>query len=90
MLNKNLWKPELWRTKRREEPSVLSRNISLLESLLYSLLGLLSLRNLLERIGCDSPLQTLQLQRVTCRHQVVVIDKLDEWLDLASLCLTGL
>ena len=77
-------------TKRSEEPSVLSRRVSLLESLLDSLLSILPLRNLLESVCGDSSLQSLQLERVTCGHQVVVVNNLDEWLDLASLGLAGL
>jgi hypothetical protein len=78
------------RTQRSEEPSVLSRRVSLLQCLLDSLLRILSLGNLLESIGRNNTLQSLKLERVTCGHQVVVIDDLDERLDLASLGLSGL
>jgi len=78
------------RTKRSEEPSVLSRRVSLLQSLLHSLLRVLPLRNLLESIRSNNTLQSLQLECVSCWHQVVVVDDLDEWLDLGSLGLTGL
>ena len=78
------------RTKRSEEPSVLSRRVSLLQSLLHSLLRILPLRNLLESIRSNNTLQSLQLECVSCWHQVVVVDDLDEWLDLGSLGLTGL
>ena len=77
-------------TKRSEEPSVLSRCVSLLKSLLDSLLSILPLRNLLESVCGDSSLQPFQLERVTCGHQVVVVDNLDEWLDFATLGLSGL
>jgi len=85
MTEKNRSKPQ-----RSEEPSVLSRRVSLLQCLLDSLLRILSLRNLLESIGRNNTLQPLQLERVTCGHQVVVVDDLDERLDLASLGLSGL
>ena len=78
------------RTKRSEEPSVLSRRVSLLQCLLDCLLRVLPLRDLLESIGGNNSLQSFQLERVTCGHQVVVVDDLDEWLDLASLGLSGL
>lgn len=78
------------RTKRGEEPSVLSRCVPLLQCLLDSLLRVLSLRHLLESIRSHNTLQSLQLECVSCWHQVVVVDDLDEWLDLGSLLLTGL
>lgn len=78
------------RTERSEEPSVLARGITLLQCLLDSLLCLLTLRNLLEGIGSDNTLESLQLERVACWHQVVVVDDLDERLDLGALGLAGL
>ena len=77
-------------TKRSEEPSVLSRCVSLLQSLLHGLLRVLPLRLLLECICGNNSLKSLQLERITCWHQVVVVDDLDKWLDLASLGLAGL
>lgn len=72
-----------------EEPSVLSRRVSLLQCLLDSLLRILPLGNLLECLRSDNTLQSFQLECVTCGHQVVVVDHLDEWLDLGSLVLAG-
>lgn len=65
-----------------EEPSVLPAQVSLLQSLLDVLLRILSLRNFLERVVRDDALQSFQLKRVSRRHDVVVVDHLDEWLDL--------
>jgi hypothetical protein len=78
------------RTKRGEEPSILSRGVSLLKSLLDGLLRVLPLRHLLEGVGRHRALQALQLQRVPRGHQVVVVDDLDERLDLAALLLARL
>lgn len=77
-------------TKRSEEPSVLARGVTLLQCLLDSLLGILTLGNLLEGIGGNNTLQSLQLECVACWHQVVVVDDLDERLDLGALGLAGL
>lgn len=77
-------------TQRSEEPPVLPAHIPLLQRLLDSLLGLLPLADLLEGVVGDDTLQTLQLERVACGHQVVVVDDLDERLDLAALVLAGL
>ena len=78
------------RTERSEEPSVLARGITLLQCLFDSLLCLLALRHLLEGIGSDNTLQTLQLECVARWHQVVVVNDLDERLDLGALGLAGL
>jgi len=77
-------------TEWSEEPSVLAGGVTLLESLLDGLLGVLTLGNLLESIGRDNSLKSLQLESVTGWHQVVVVDDLDEWLDLGALGLAGL
>jgi len=77
------------RTERSEEPSVLSRCVSLFQSLLHGLLSILPLGLLLECICGNNSLKSLQLECVTCWHQVVVVDDLDEWLNLASLGLAG-
>ena len=77
-------------TERGEEPSVLSARVALLKSLLDGLLGLLTLGDLSEGLVGDNALQTLKLEGVSCWHQVVVVDDLDEWLDLAALVLAGL
>jgi hypothetical protein len=77
-------------TKRSEEPSVLAGRVALLQGLLDSLLCFLALRDLLEGIGSNNTLKSLQLECVTCWHQVVVVDDLDEWLDLAALDLASL
>ena len=70
------------RTERRKEPPVLSALVSLLKCLLDVLLGILSLRNFLESVVGDGTLETFQLECVTGRHDVVVVDDLDERLDL--------
>lgn len=69
-----------------EEPLVLTSLVLLLQSLLDRLLGLLSLRGLIEALSGDGGLEGLNVQRVSCGHQVVVVDQLDEGLDLGSLC----
>lgn len=74
-------------TQRSEEPSVLAAGVSLLQSLLDGLLGVLALRNLLEGVVGHDTLQSLELKRVTGGHQVVVVDGLDEGLDAAALLL---
>ena len=77
-------------TQRSEEPPVLPARVAILQNLLDSLLSLLALADLLEGIGRQSTLQTLELQSITRRHQVVVVDDLDERLDFASLVLSRL
>lgn len=72
-------------TKRSKEPPVLPTGVPILKSLLNSLLSLLALRHLLESIVRDNTLQPFKLERVTGRHEVVVVDGLDEGLDLAAL-----
>lgn len=77
------------RTQRSEEPPVLPAGVSLLKHLLNRLLGVLPLRNLLERVGGDDSLEVLELERVSRGHQVVVVYHLDEGLDLVALVLAG-
>lgn len=77
-------------TQRGEEPSVLAAGVALLQHLLDSLLRILTLGNLLEGLAGDGALETLQLEGVSCGHQVVVVDDLDEGLDLGSLLLARL
>lgn len=72
-------------TQRGEEPSVLSAGITVLKGLLHSLLCFLPLWHLLERVIADNTLQSFELESVTGGHEMVVVDGLDEWLDLASL-----
>lgn len=69
-------------TERSEEPLVLAALVTLLEGLLDVLLGVLSLRNLLEGVVGDGTLQALELKSVASGHDVVVVDDLDERLDL--------
>ena len=71
--------------QRRKEPSVLPTLISLLQRLLHLLLRILSLTDLLECVIRYYTLQPFQLQCVPSRHDVVVVDHLDEWLDFRSL-----
>lgn len=72
-------------TQRSKEPSVLAAGVSVFQSLLDRLLGLLTLGNLLESVRGNGTLETLELQSVPGGHQVIVVDDLDEWLDLAAL-----
>lgn len=78
------------RTQSGEEPTVLAAGVALLEDLLDGLLGILTLGNLLEGVGGDGALETLELEGVAGGHQVVVVDDLDERLDLGALVLAGL
>lgn len=78
------------RTQRSEEPPVLPAGVSLLEHLLNRLLGVLPLRDLLERVGRDDALEALELERVARGHEVVVVYDLDEGLDLVALFLAVL
>lgn len=78
------------RTERSEEPSVLAAGVALLEDLLDVLLGVLTLADLLERIGRQGALESLQLECVSCGHQVVVVDGLHEGFDLGPLLLACL
>ena len=77
-------------TQRGEEPPVLAARVALLQHLLDRLLGILTLADLLECVGRDDALETLELEGVAGGHQVVVVDDLDEGLDLAALLLPGL
>jgi len=72
-------------SERSEEPLVLSRDVSLLECRLDGLLGFFALRRLLESIGRDDTLERFEFESISCGHQVVVVDDLDERLDLVSL-----
>ncbi len=72
-------------TQRRKKPPILPTRIPILQRLLHRLLRLLPLANLLKRIIRHHPLQPFQLQRVACRHQMVVVHNLDERLHLAAL-----
>lgn len=72
-------------TQRSEEPAVLAASVSLLESLLDSLLGILTLGNFLESVVADNALESFELECVTGGHEVVVVDDLDERLDAAAL-----
>lgn len=58
--------------------------VPVFQSLLDSLLSLLTLGDLLESVGIESALQALQFEGVAGRHQVVVVDDLDEGLDAAA------
>jgi hypothetical protein len=71
-------------TQGRKEPSVLPTRVPLLQRLLDRLLRILPLRNLLEGVVADDVLQAFQFEGVACRHQVVVVYDLDEWLDLVA------
>lgn len=62
--------------QRSEQVAVLARQVSLLEQLLDDLFGLFPLRWLLEGVGGDGTLETLELESVTSGHQVVVVDDL--------------
>lgn len=72
-------------SQRLEEPLVLARQVSLLQCLLDLLLCVFPLADLLECVVVDDVLQTLEFQGVARRHDVVVVDLLDEWLDLGAL-----
>lgn len=67
-----------------EEPLVLTGLVSLFECLLDGLLGIGSLRRLLESVSSDGSLQRFEFQRVSSGHEVVVVDGLDKRLDLGS------
>ena len=59
-----------------EEPLILAGSVTLLKQLLNSLLRILPLRWLLERINRHRPLQSLQLKSITCREKMRVVDSL--------------
>jgi len=67
-----------------EEPAVLASRVALLEQLLDRLLCVLALRVFLERIGRHSTLEPLQLERVPCREQMRVVDRLATRLEFTS------
>lgn len=71
--------------KRGEEPLVLARRVLLLKDLLDLLLGVLTLRRLLEGVLGNGSLESLELESVTGGHKVVVRDHLDKRLNLGSL-----
>jgi hypothetical protein len=73
------------KSQRLEEPPVLAAQVSLLQGFFDLLLRIFPLANLLECVVVDDVLQTLEFQCVTSRHDVVVVDLLDEWLNLGSL-----
>ena len=77
-------------TQRSEEPPVLSALVPLLQRLLDGLLGVLTLRNLLEGVVRHCALQAFQLEGIAGGHQMVVVDDLDERLDRRALGLLGL
>ena len=60
-----------------EEPLILAGGVTLLKQLLNSLLRILPLRWLFERINRHRPLQTLQLKSITCREKMRVVDSLN-------------
>jgi hypothetical protein len=66
-------------------PPVGSLGVPLLKVLLDGLLGVLTLGRLLEGVGRDGALEGLELESVTGREKVRVVDDLDERLDLAAL-----
>lgn len=68
-----------------EEPLVLTGLVLLFQGLSDNLLGLLLLGWLLQGLWGDSVLERLDVQGVSCWHQVVVVDQFDERLDLGSL-----
>lgn len=68
-----------------EEPLVLTGLVLLFQSLSHNLLGLFSLRWLVQCIRGNSVLERLNVQRVSSWHQVVVVDDLHERLDSGSL-----
>lgn len=78
------------RTKRSEEPPVLSARVALLEHLLHVLLCVLPLADLLEGVVGHGALKALELERVAGGHEVVVVDNLDEGLYLVALLLARL
>ena len=59
-----------------EEPLILAGSVTLLKQLLNSLLRILPLRWLLERINRHRPLQSLQLKSITCWEKMRVVDSL--------------
>merc|ERR1712000_613092 len=54
-------------------------------SALFTFFLAFSLRNLLECVVGDDALQSFQFEGVSGRHDVVVVDHLNEWLDFGSL-----
>lgn len=76
-------------TQRCKKPAILPTQISLLQRLLHRLFCLLPLAHFGERLVCDDSFETFQFERVTCWHDVVVVDNLDERLHLAALVLSG-
>src|SRR2546421_1197499 len=76
-------------TQRSKEPPIFASRIPLLKRLLDRLLCIFPLCRFLKRILSQHTLQSLQLHRVSRWHQMVVVDRLDEGLDLAVFCLTS-
>lgn len=77
-------------TQRSEKPSVLPARIAILQNLLDGLLGILALGRLLERVRGERALKALELESVASRHEMVVVDGLDEGLDLVPALLPAL
>jgi hypothetical protein len=71
----------------RKEPLVLPRLEPLLKHLLDILPGVFPCADFLECIMCHNTLQSLKLECVPRRHQMVVVDYFDEWLDTRMLML---
>lgn len=67
-----------------EEPLVLTGLVFLFQSLLDNLLGFFFLGGLFQGLGADSTLEGVNIQGVSCWHQVVVVDQLDKRLDSVS------
>merc|ERR1719154_566466 len=68
-----------------EEPPVLAGLVSLLELGADHVASLLFLHGILHELLVDICLVKADINRVTSRHHVVIVDDLQEWLDLRSL-----
>lgn len=67
-----------------EEPLVVASLVLLLEDLADSLLGVLTLRGLIESLLGNGGLEAIVVEVVTGRHDVAVVHTLDEGLDLGA------
>lgn len=67
-----------------EEPLVVASLVLLLENLANSLLGVLTLRGLIESLLRDRGLEAIVVEVVTGRHNVAVVHTLNERLDLSA------